>query len=138
MAGLNRQSWAIAYYDAARYGMVMMVADRKTTTGEPLRLTAQITHIENRILERQHLIRRYTASCEQGLRHSTASPRTLLWAGGAGLLIGMLTRRHSSAPHKRVDVGARAGTLFDSVLQSIVLIRTLFPTRRLAAIWPFR
>ena len=114
-----------------------MMAANRGITSEPVPLTAQITHIEKRILDRQQLVRRYTTSCGHDLWNSLSSPPMLLSAVGMGFLVGVLTRRQSSAVHHRVAAGPRARRLFDSVLKSIALIRTLFPTLRLTAMWPF-
>jgi hypothetical protein len=108
----------------------MMGANVKTTTGEPMRLMAQIALTEKRILDHQLRIRHYAASSEQTLRRRMTSPRTLLWASGAGLLIYMLIRRHPSVTHQRVGAGPRHGRLLGRVLSSVALIRTLFPTPR--------
>jgi hypothetical protein len=109
----------------------------KTTTCEPRCLAAQITHTETRILDRQHLIGRHAAFCKQQVRKVITSPRALLLAGGAGVLIGVLTRPHRSVVHERT-AGRRARRLFDSVLSSATLIRTLFPTLRVSDILPFQ
>ena len=113
------------------------MAANRGTTSEPVPLTAQITHVEKRILDRQRLIKRYATSCGHDLWNSLTSPPMLLSAVGMGFLVGILTRRQSPALPNRVAAGPRARRLLDSVLKSIALIRTLFPTLRWTALWPF-
>jgi hypothetical protein len=113
----------------------MMVAIRATTG--PVGLTGQITHLEKRILDRQLLIRHYATACTQDLWNSLTSPSMLLSAGGMGFVVGMLSRRKSSAPHDGLNAEPRAGKRFDDVLKAIALMRTLLPTLRFAAKWLF-
>jgi hypothetical protein len=80
-------------------------------------LTAQITHIEQRILDCQQLIGRYATSCGHDMWNSPTSSPMLLSAGNLGFLVRILARRQSSALHERVDAGTRARRLFDSVLR---------------------
>lgn len=108
----------------------MMGANIKTTTGEPIRLMAQIARTEKRILDHQRRIRHRVASFKQDLRHTITSPRTLLWASGAGVLIYLLMRRYPFVLHERVGAGPRQGRLLDSVLSCVALIRVLLPTPR--------
>jgi hypothetical protein len=108
---------------------------RKILSGEPIGLGAQITLTEKRTLHGRHLLRRHIASCGKQMRDIITSPRTLLLAGGVGLLIGILTREHSSALHEPNPSGARARRMLASVMSSIALIRTLFPLLRLTTQW---
>ena len=114
----------------------MMVLNRATMTGG-VTLTAQITHLEVRILDRRQLIRRHAASYRHVLWNSLTSPVTLLSAGGLGFLVGLLTRRQASAVRKGVDASQQPRKLVDSILKLIGVVRTFLSTVRFAFMWLF-
>ena len=64
---------------------------RERPADEPARLTAQIAHVERRILDRHQRIRRHVTSCKRDVASSITSAPVLLSAGGMGFVFGMLT-----------------------------------------------
>ena len=114
----------------------MTVLNRATTT-EAAALTAQITHLERRILDRRQLIRRHATSYGHVLWNSLTSPVMLLSAVGLGFLVGLLTRRQASTVHNGVDASRRPRKLVDRILKLIGFMRTFLPTVRFAVMWLF-
>lgn len=103
----------------------------KGPADEPVPLKAQIADAERRILDRQQRIRRHVISCKHDVASSITSAPVLLSAGGMGFVIGMLTRRQPpSLVGSRADAAPHGSGLFDTVLKSAALIRSLFPARR--------
>jgi signal transduction histidine kinase len=110
---------------------------RPLTTSETVALTAQITHLEKRILDRRQSIRRHAASYGHALRNSLTSPVMLLSASGLGFLVGILTRRQSSEVNNSARTSLRVRKLFESILSVIGFSRALLPMLRLAVSWLF-
>ena len=64
----------------------------------PASLLVQVTHAERDVLDRRrHVVVRAT-SFHQSIRRRLTSPKTLLFAGGLGILAERLTRRQATAP----------------------------------------
>lgn len=64
-------------------------------------LADQIKDAEHRVLTRRYGVRVHSAMLERKIRHQMTSPGTLLLAGGAGFLIGALTKRRAPRPESR-------------------------------------
>ena len=95
----------------------------------PASLLVQVTHAERDVLDRRrHVVVRAT-SFHQSIRRRLTSPKTLLFAGGLGILAERLTRRPATAPTAALPRTTR-DKLLPGLLKIIAFTRlwgTVFP-----------
>lgn len=90
-------------------------------------LNAQIRDAERQVLRRQHKVSIRSATLVLKIHQQMTAPSTLLLAGGAGFIIGELTKRQNPKFHGTVDkLYATETTSLRIALNLITSVRTFY------------
>ena len=84
-------------------------------------LTVQIGEAERRLQRRRRLVGARAVALRRGVQEWLADPTALLWAGGAGFLIGELTQRQGPKPQDSSPASSPGHTFFDTARTVIAL-----------------